>query len=412
MSERNEEVTQNTLSTQQRTFTWDTLRSVPAGAVETVGTTFAILIADRVFDAGPNAKASLVAIPSLGLLLSLFVVQFVRRSGISANAMLAWVFGVSGVGFLAASFSRNCLDIYLAGMLFGMMGFALTVPLFSQIYRRHYPDEKRGSLFAMTSFIRKIISVIAALVFGWWLTQSLENYTWVLRAYSLASFLMIGCVLKIDQVTLDPSRVVKLFDAFRHTSQNRAFRKLLISWMILGLGNLLCFALFVEYITNERYGFSFSEKDVSVITTVIPEVLFLGSVLIWGRVFDRGNFYFLRAMINVFFALGIGFYFLGPDVWGLYVGMAFYGIARAGGNVIWTLWVTKFAKAENVAEYMSVHTFLTGCRGFIAPFIAFRLATTLGPSWVAIIGVLMIVIATLMLGSDIFKKETHTELKG
>jgi len=164
--------------------------------------------------------------------------------------------------------------------------------------------------------------------------------------------------------------------------------------------------LLVMYSTNKDYGFSLSEKEVSLITTVIPEALFLLCILLWGRVFDRMNFYVLRAMINLFFVAGIACYFLGGGMWGLYVGIGFHGIARAGGNVIWTLWVTKFANAENVAEYMSVHTFLTGCRGVIAPFFAFRIATEMGPHWVAIIGISMILFATAMLGPAIRRGQT------
>ena len=67
----------------------------------------------------------------------------------------------------------------------------------------------------------------------------------------------------------------------------------------------------------------------------------------------------------------------------------------------WSLWVTKFSPAEHVAEYMSVHTFLTGCRGVIAPFIAFKLASEIGPAWVGGIGAGLIFIATAMLGTSV-----------
>jgi hypothetical protein len=59
--------------------------------------------------------------------------------------------------------------------------------------------------------------------------------------------------------------------------------------------------------------------------------------------------------------------------------------------------VTKFANAENVAEYMSVHTFLTGCRGVIAPFVAFQMAATVGMVWVGVLGAALIFIATGMI---------------
>lgn len=384
-------------ATTRRTFRFDTFRAVPAGVIETVGTTFSILLADRVFGAGIWAKASLVAIPSLGLFLSLFVVQGVRRSGLSINAALAIIFTMSAAGFGIASMAGADFRIYFVGMFFGLVGVTLNIPLFSQIYRRHYPDETRGKLFSMTAFIRKIFAIGGAFLFGWMLTQSLDSYPMVLRCYALACLIMVCCVLAIDQVTLRKAEAVKLFDAFRHTSADREFRKLLISWMVLGLGNLLCFSLFVEYITNKEYGYYLSERHVSVITTVIPEALFLIFILVWGRLFDRMNFYVLRLLINIVFAVGILFYFLGDGLWALYVGIGFHGIARAGGNVAWSLWVTKFSNEENVAEYMSVHTFLTGCRGVIAPFVAFQMAASIGPFWVGCLGATMIFIASGMI---------------
>ncbi|MEZ5302399.1 MAG: hypothetical protein R3F11_17460 [Verrucomicrobiales bacterium] len=49
-----------------------------------------------------------------------------------------------------------------------------------------------------------------------------------------------------------------------------------------------------------------------------------------------------------------------------------------GGNIAWSLWVTKLAPADRVAEYMSVHTFTTGLRGMAAPFLGFWLAAQIG----------------------------------
>lgn len=389
----------------KKTFQLENLRAFPAGIVETIGTTFSILIANRVFDAGSLAKASLVALPSLGLLLSLFVVQAVRRSGLSANAMLAFIFVVSGLGFTISSLAGDRFEIYLLGMVIALVTMTLNVPLFSQIYRRHYPDKIRGKLFSITAFMRKAYAIASAFLFGWLLTKSLAYYPVLLAVYALASFMMAGCVMLMEKVTLSRSKRVKLFDAFRHAGQDERFRKLLTSWMILGLGNLLSFSLFVEYITNKDYGFNLSEGQVSIITTVIPEACFFFCVLLWGRLFDRVDFYRLRCLINLIFALGIIFYFMGSGLWALYIGIGLHGVAKAGGNVAWSLWVTKFASAENVAEYMSVHTFLTGCRGVIAPFIAFPLAASIGPTWVAGIGAALIFIATAMLIPDLKSRD-------
>lgn len=389
----------------KKTFHLENLRAFPAGVVETLGTTFSILIANRVFDAGGIAKASLVALPSLGLLLSLFVVQAVRRSGLSANVMLALIFAASGVGFTISSFAGDRFGIYMLGMVIALVTLTLNLPLFSQIYRRHYPDEVRGRLFSFTAFTRKAYAIGTAFLFGWLLTKSLDYYPVLLGVYAIASFMMAGCVMAMEKVTLSRSNRVKLFDAFRHVGEDDRFRKLLISWMILGFGNLLSFSLFVEYITNKDYGFDFSEGHVSIITTVIPETCFFIFVLIWGRLFDRMDFYVLRCLINLIFAAGIIFYFLGDGHWALYIGIGLHGVAKAGGNVAWSLWVTKFASAEHVAEYMSVHTFLTGCRGVVAPMVAFPLLAAYGPVSVGVIGASLIFIATAMLIPDLKSRD-------
>ena len=381
----------------RKTFHLENLRAFPAGVVETLSTTFSILIANRVFEASGLAKATLVALPSLGLLLSLFVVQAVRRSGLSTNSMLAFIFALSGLGFSISSFAGNRFEIYMFGMVIALITLTLNLPLFSQIYQKHYPGEVRGRLYSITAFMRKAYAIGAAFLFGWLLTKSLDYYPLLLRIYAGASFMMAACVLSIERVTLSKSKRVKLFDAFRHAGDDHRFRKLLISWMILGMGNLLSFALFVEYVTNKQYGFDLSEGHVSIITTVIPETCFFFFVLVWGRLFDRMDFYVLRCILNALFATGIVFYYMGDGLWALYVGIGLHGVAKAGGNVAWSLWVSKFSDAEHVAEYMSVHTFLTGCRGVLAPFIAFPLAAALGPGTVGGISVVLISIATAII---------------
>ena len=55
------------------------------------------------------------------------------------------------------------------------------------------------------------------------------------------------------------------------------------------------------------------------------------------------------------------------------VGGIIFGASNAGGDIAWSLWVTKFAPPERIADYMSIHTFFTGIRGVAAPLMAFHL---------------------------------------
>jgi MFS family permease len=85
----------------------------------------------------------------------------------------------------------------------------------------------------------------------------------------------------------------------------------------------------------------------------------------------------LRMTLNCGFAIGILTFFVSNSFWGLVIGAIIFGISNAGGDVAWSLWVTKFAPPGRVADYMSVHTFFTGVRGVLAPLVAFTLVQQL-----------------------------------
>jgi hypothetical protein len=245
--------------------------------------------------------------------------------------------------------------------------------------------------------VRKLGAVGAALAFGFWLKQNPGDFPALLAIYAGCCVMMAGCVFAMDPIYLRKTRGVQLFDAFGHLKHDRQFRQILTAWMVLGLGNLLCFGIFVEFIANPDYGYGLAADQVSLITTFTPEACFLLCVFAWGVIFDRMNFFIVRIAINLFFIVAVLVFFLGGQIWTLYLGLALHGIGKAGGNVAWSLWVTKFAAAEHVAEYMSVHTFLTGCRGSAAPFIAFTVAAALSPQLVGVVGASLMIIATAMM---------------
>jgi len=233
------------------------------------------------------------------------------------------------------------------------------------------------------------------------LSRDIGNYTWLLALYALGCLMMATLMAGMAPVRLEAVKRVELFDAFRHVRLDAPFRKLLISWMLFGLGNLLCLALFVEYLANPRYGLAYDAVRVGWVTTTIPMLAFLSSVVVWGILFDRLNFYLLRVVINLAFIAGIALYYFGGGYVAICIAMVIHGAARAGGHVAWSLWVTKFASAERVAEYMSVHTCLTGVRGIFAPVIAFTIAGNFGPQVMALCGIALILVASIMLVSDI-----------
>ncbi len=109
------------------------------------------------------------------------------------------------------------------------------------------------------------------------------------------------------------------------------------------------------------------------------------------------NFFKLRVLVNITFMVGIVSFFTSSSWLGLMTGAIVYGFAGAGGEIAWSLWVTKIAPPENVAEYMAVHTFMTGIRGIVAPMVAFQLLHFISIGQVAIISLLLMIIASMLL---------------
>lgn len=381
----------------RRTFGVDLLRSLPMGVTETVGSTFAMFVAAGLLQLGTLSKSAIIAGPAIGLLLSFFTVAMVRRTGVSVNisAALGWL--ISAFGFAMIGLYPTVGWVFVGGIVAAALGHTLASPLQAQIYRQHYPDKMRGKLFSIVGMVRAAVAAGFGYLAGIWLAQRGTDYAALFWVFSGCSLLKGSLTMCMRPVHLRKTTKLSFLQAFEHLRTDARFRKLISSWMLLGFGNLLCMALFVEYITNPEYGFGYGANKVSLLTTTIPMLAFIVSVVGWGMIYDKMEFYRLRITVNIFFFCGILVYYLSPNFLGLCIGMSLHGMGKAGGNVLWSLWTTKFAPADKVGEYMSVHTFFTGIRGLISAFCAFAIAQTLGPAVLGIAGASFILLSSLML---------------
>lgn len=379
-----------------RTFRNELLRSAPAGVLDTLSTTFGILIAVRVHGASSLAKATFQSAGSAGFVASLFMVPVLLRlrDPVTRTAARVQYFGAAFFA-LAAVFSQS-EPVFILGCSLGLFSFALQIPLQTQIYRLNYPEQVRGRLFAITGTARSVGAMLAGFLGGELLARDISAHYWLLWAFALAAAVSGYWTYGLPEVDWKARSEESsgLTSAWRWVRLDRDFRTLLISWMIMGVGNLVAFALFVEYLANPKHGIALPERSIVWITGVTPVVCRIAFTYPWGLIYDRVNFFLVRASLNVIFALAVLFFFLGgSEAWWV-AGMALFGIANAGGNVAWSLWVTKLAPKHAVAEYMSVHTFLTGLRGLVAPFLAFALIEVISFQAIGILCALAILAAS------------------
>lgn len=386
----------------QRTFYFEMWRSGTAGIIETAGTTFLLLIAVRWFEAGSLSKALVAGAGSFGLLASPMVVSWVTGTGWTTSRAASRILALGALSFaLMAAFP--VLWLFVVCSIIGMATSSAIIPLLTQIYQENYPQARRGKMFSRTVMIRIAVAALFGKLAGDALSGHFEHFPFLLLvfagAFGLASFSLARC----------PSRPIKSdggahpLRALRFVREDVLFRRVLISWMIMGFANLMMLPLRVEYLANSAYGWELTAGRIALLVIVVPNLARLLLSPLWGYLFDRMNFFVLRCLLNLGFALGIVSFFIG-DTWaGMAVGAVIFGASNAGGEVAWSLWVTKFSPPDRVADYMSVHTFLTGIRGVLAPVTAFYLTGTVGISlsWLAGLATILIVLATLLLALEI-----------
>ena len=387
--------------TTAQTYRYERWRAASGGVIETASSTFLVLIAVRYYHAGPLAK-SLVAIGgSVGLMLGPLIVKRVEASGLPVTHAAGRLALLGAMSFLAMAL-LPALPVFVAGAMLGLTTSTAAIPLLTQVYQENYPERQRGKLFSRTFMIRIATAAIFSELAGRALAGHIEYFRWLLLAFAGAFAFGGFCLKRVPSRPLMMSAGTHPFRALRFAREDRLFRQTLISWMFLGFATLMMIPLRVEYLANPAHGVTLhgaplSAASIALLTGVIPNLARLVLSPLWGWLFDRMNFFVLRISLNLGFALGAISFFVGGELPWFVLGAVMFGVSNAGADVAWSLWVTKFAPPERVADYLSVHTFFTGVRGVLAPVVAFYFIAGLPPGCVGWICAGMILLGSALL---------------
>lgn len=358
-----------------RTFRIESLRAVSGGVLESAWSVFFLMVAVKVFAASPTEKALVSSGHGLGLLLTPVVVAVVAAWRVPAARAAAWVSAFAVGGFALATWPGS-VAVFVAGAMLAQIASNAVIPLMTQVYQENYPSERRGQLFSRTVMIRIVAAGFAGWAGGWYLEGDLGRYRALMAVFAGAAGVSAALLLWVPSGPLE--RRARgwgaAFRGFGYAVEDTVFGRTLASWMLLGFGNLMMLPLRVEFMANPKYGLNFTPDAIALVVAVIPNAVRLAMNPLWGFLFDRLNFFLLRIALNVAFAFGVLAFFTGDSFAGLALGAVIFGMANAGGDLAWSLWVTKIAPPDRVADYMGVHTFLTGVRQLCAPFLAFYLA--------------------------------------
>ena len=391
-----------------RPFRIELVRALPAGTIEAFGSTFLLLIALRHFHLATGWKAAIGAAQQIGLLVAPASITWAGRRGLTAGRAITRLLVIGSFGAMAPLLHPTPLT-FVFGCLVAFTATGAQWGLLQTIYSDRFAADRRGRMVSITIAAKFGFSGLVALGVGHLLGKDASTWKWA-QAMLLVSILgsalcfrMIGGP-KLAPVNLDvgATRERPWVRRWMLLRTDRTLRNTLTSWMFMGFANLMMIPLRVEFLANPRYGIDASSATIGVLTITIPAVLRVLLSPLYGWVFDHLPFFVARILVNVGFALSIVVFFAGKSMTGLVAGAVVFGIAAAGGDVMWSLWTSRLSPPEHVADYSALHTFTTGVRGVAAPFVGLWLLTrNASPEMVGFGSAALILVGSLILIPDL-----------
>lgn len=375
----------------------DILRSVPLGVLLPLESSILLTIAIKHFDAAWWVKWLVAAANGVGLLCAPFLTSLARRSGRPVMVPAALLSAMGGAAMFVAAVGG------LPGFVFGSICVVAAVnvvyPLMTVTYERDFPSTELGRRVGWGLSVKVLVSALAGLAMGHALTEWPDQWWLVVVAGALASLAVAALHLRMPSEPLPrlPGVRTSALPHFHLLREDRRLTLTLAAWMLMGFGNLMLLPLRVEFLARPQYGINASAGRIAVLTVVVPAAVRLLMLPVFGAIFDRMSFFAARILVNVLFACYVAAFFTGTSTVGLLIGAVVLGIGSAGGDLMWSLWVTKFAPPGRTADYMGLHTFFTGIRAFLAPLAGFAIVGHVPLGWVAAIAALLMVASSLVL---------------
>jgi MFS family permease len=375
----------------------DIARSVPLGILLPLESSVLLTIAIKEFEAAWWVKWLVAAANGVGLLATPFITSVARRLGRPVMVPAAALAALGSVGFLLATLGG--LPGFVLGSVIGVATVNIIYPLMTVTYERNFPQRELGRRVGWGLSMKVAVSAAAGLLMGASLTRWPDRWWLVVVLGAAASALLAYLQLQMPSEPLARVPGVRntALPHFHLLATDRRLRLTLGAWMLMGFGNLMLLPLRVEFLARPQYGINATAGRIAVLTVVVPSVVRLLSMPLFGAVFDRMSFFAARIMVNGLFALYVAAFFTGTSTVGLFIGAVVLGVGSAGGDLMWSLWVTKFAPAGRTADYMGLHTFFTGIRAVLAPLVGFAIIGHVSLGWVAVLAAGFMVASSLVL---------------
>ena len=246
-----------------------------------------------------------------------------------------------------------------------------------------YPDRERASAMANVRIGGAIVGIAAAAVAGTFI--DVIPAAWVFAAAALVG---LPGAAAFFLVRYDGSAKVaarrSLATIARDVWADHKYRRLLLSFTVFGIGNLINVAVYPILLVDH---FKASNSFIGAMSAVSSATMIV-AYLVWGRMIDRGSSIRLTLVNTVVTLLVPIGYIAAADVWLLIPVAIVAGIVNAGGEITFFTNIVQIAPRDKIGEYATAQSLLMGLRGTAAPFVAAGLLAFADPRVVLLIGVI------------------------
>jgi MFS family permease len=384
---------------------WDAGRAFFSGSHYPLRETVAMLVLIEFYHAGDALKTVFAVIVHLGMLFSVPVTGLFSNKGLRINYLVAAFNAAAMVSLLFAAASSHAVIFVLFASIPGIM-YGLGTPCLVQLYGE-YEKERRGSRFATSAMALFLGSAFFAFCAQLILKSDGSGFRLILLLYAAGFAAATLASLRLPAESLKGEAHANVLRSFRFLKQDPLFAYVCLAHFISGFAYLWLAPYRTNFLAEQRFGFGYAPWLVILLVVIIPDAVKLLSLRLFGALFDRVNFIALRMLISALYGAYAVLFFYGDSIGAQLVGVVLLGLAIAGTNVTWTLWVTKLAAPEKVASYMSVHTTLTGIRQVLGPFFGLWALTSLGPDTAALMSLAGFGVVVMMLIPLLKTGRTH-----
>jgi MFS family permease len=364
----------------RRNFRIDTFSAICGGVYIAVLVTFMPIVVRRLGGSTTDV-AIVIAAPFIGHLLSPFSAYLL--TGFRQVRVVAGTVTVARATFLAGVLVAATPLMLAMTTVVSFVIATANISAYTALMHGIYPDRERASAMANVRIGGAIAGIAAAAVAGTLI--DVIPAAWVFAA---AALIGLPGAIAFFWVRYDGSAKVAerrpLPTIARDVWADHKYRRLLLSFTVFGIGNLINVAVYPILLVDH---FNASNSFIGAMSAVSSATMIVAFV-IWGRMIDRGSsirLTLLNTVVTLLIPIG---YIAAADVWLLIPLAVVSGIVNAGGEITFFTNIVQIAPRDKIGEYATAQSLLMGVRGTAAPFIAAALLGVADARVVLLIGVI------------------------